>query len=459
MDFLDNTNHNKNIFNTNHLFHAYDEINYNKNKNLINNVIHQNEHNHDDQQNDNNDNKEHNQHIGDNTHHNDTHNHTHNDTHNHTHNDTHNHTHSDNYIDIHIDNHIDNHNDNDIKNCYSFHHIKNSSGFFDDSISATYIIHLENNGHIDNIYKQLSYYHPTTDVFILYNKVYKKCKKPDYINYPSLDLVDAYLQVFKHSQDNGYHNILILEDDFSFDQKIKNKNIINDINSFIKEKTFNNNDNRFVYMLGTLPWWRIPISTTHSRVLLSTGSHSCIYSKSYVNDVLKKLDNNPNLNKDQIKDWDFYLNFNNFTWNRYMYNKPLCYQLFPENENSKLWADSVINDTNTFLKIFILFFRSIMIFIFNALNLDKQYNPGYIFFYIFSIVIGTATILAILFFIGVLFLSIFYFSLGKRFDFKTWFNDARNGNFSQSGGSYSSPSNDLLNDVNGFFKMIVSKLS
>ena len=109
-----------------------------------------------------------------------------------------------------------------------------------------------------------------------------------------MDLVDAYINVFKHSRDNGFKNILVLEDDFFFNEKVKNIGVQNDINTFIKSQ----NDDAFVYMLGTIPWWRIPVSTSHSRVLLTTGTHSCIYSESYINDILNKFDKENKINMD-----------------------------------------------------------------------------------------------------------------------------------------------------------------
>lgn len=343
--------------------------------------------------------------------------------------------------------------------CYSYHHIKNESGYFDDSVDATYVIHLENNGRLDSIFEQLSLYKPTQDVFILYNKGYKKCKKPSFIKYPSMDLVDAYINVFKHSRDNGFKNILVLEDDFFFNEKVKNIGVQNDINTFIKSQ----NDDAFVYMLGTIPWWRIPVSTTSSRVLLSTGTHSCIYSKAYIDKIILYFDKN----YDKVFDWDYFINVGNFTWNRYMYNKPLCYQLFTDTDNSKTWGNLnsfIDSENNFFMNKFITFFRSVFISFLNLLNLNKSVNPGYIFCYIFSIVLGTATVLLGLFFIGLIIVIVIYFTIGRKVDVKKIIQSGGGGGGGAGASGHGSlggscAGKDFMDDVNGFFNMVVSKLS
>jgi hypothetical protein len=94
-----------------------------------------------------------------------------------------------------------------------------NDGFLNNSVDATYIIHLENNGRYNHIQEQLSEYHPTNIVYILFNKGYKKSKKKYFINKTCLDLIDACLKIFKHAEIHNYNNILILEDDFIFSKK------------------------------------------------------------------------------------------------------------------------------------------------------------------------------------------------------------------------------------------------
>jgi len=107
--------------------------------------------------------------------------------------------------------------------CYTFKKITYTEGFLDKSVDATYIIHLKDNGREEHIYKQLKEYQPTKVVYIAYNLGFKNCSKKliEQISYQ--DLSDAFMQCFKHANENDYDNVLILEDDFIFSHEIKKK--------------------------------------------------------------------------------------------------------------------------------------------------------------------------------------------------------------------------------------------
>jgi hypothetical protein len=117
-------------------------------------------------------------------------------------------------------------------NCYTFTELNFDCGFLDDSCDVTYILHLEGNGRLGNIYDQLSKYKPTKKVIILFNKGYKKCNKKLKEYNSRYDLIDAFITIFNNAK--NYNNILILEDDFIFSDKILDKSITNDINQFIR---------------------------------------------------------------------------------------------------------------------------------------------------------------------------------------------------------------------------------
>jgi hypothetical protein len=125
--------------------------------------------------------------------------------------------------------------------CYRYEKILYKDGLFNKTIDATYIINLEGNGRLEYIMKQLEEYHPTNIVYIVFNKGFKKCKKADFIINPPYDLVDANLNIFKHAKNNNYDNILILEDDFIFDDKILDPFHRNNVNKFI------NTHNDFIF--------------------------------------------------------------------------------------------------------------------------------------------------------------------------------------------------------------------
>jgi hypothetical protein len=248
-------------------------------------------------------------------------------------------------------------------NCYRFEKFFFQKGLLDNCVDATYIIHLEDNGRFESIMNQLDEYHPTKLTYIVFNKGYKNCEKKDYINIPPYDLVDAFLKVFKHANQNNYNNILILEDDFIFHKDIKKKFIQKDICTFINKQQNKN----FQYLLGCIPLIKLPchLKCKHYVCVLSLGSHACIYSKKNRIETLK-------VKQQIIKDWDAYHWYYN---KRYTYYKPLCYQLFSETDNSKYWN----------YNYYILYIGGkLLLIIFKCLQLDKQVEPGYSFFYLFS---------------------------------------------------------------------------
>ena len=213
-------------------------------------------------------------------------------------------------------------------------------------IESTYIIHLIDNGRYENIIEQLHKYPISKRVYILMNKGYKKCNK--YINKPTLDLVDAYLEIFKHAKNK--ENILILEDDFMFDEKILDPFHQQNIN-------VQKND---IYMIGAIPLLLLPYDYYNYLGLITLGTHSVIYSKKFRDKV----------NKNEINDWDLYLN----TQPRVVYYTPLCYQLFPLTENSKHWGDH---------NIFLYWLAPIFKLFIKIIGLDKSTN-GYSYFYFVS---------------------------------------------------------------------------
>jgi len=236
--------------------------------------------------------------------------------------------------------------------CYRLEQYDFSNGLL--SLDATYIIHLEGNGREEQIKKQLEEYQPTNLVYILYNKGYKKCNKSLHLNEPQIDLIDAFLYIFKDERSKNYNNILILEDDFIFKDKIKDKQVQSNVVDFIKKKE----NEPVMYMLGCLPFIQRPYDKYTNVLMCGIGTHACIYSRPLMENVLQE-------NKTEFTDWDYYTH-SKFT--RYMYHEPLCYQLFPETENQNNWH-SFSGLTYVLLKII------------KVLKLDKQIDPGYTFFY------------------------------------------------------------------------------
>ena len=243
---------------------------------------------------------------------------------------------------------------------------RNNSGL-DKAIDATYIIHLEGNGRLPNIKKQLRVFKPSRVVYILFNKGFKETDKDLPRRTAPEDLIDAFLHVFRHAARKGYDNILVLEDDFIFDPKIMDPRICRDISTFLsnKKREKQTRSDSFIYLLGSIPFIRGPYSGNHNRLLLSCGMHACIYSKFARESVLS-------IDREKIGDWDVYHNIYNFQ-NKYTYYQPLCYQLFPCTANSEVWSKYYCNMGKG------------VYFLFKMFGLDNSVEPGYTAFYIFSL--------------------------------------------------------------------------
>jgi hypothetical protein len=251
------------------------------------------------------------------------------------------------------------------EHCYHYEERNYSEPLFHEGIDVTYVIHLEGNGRYQTIVQQLEQYPITSRVIILHNQGFKKCEKNAHIRAPAYDLIDAFLQIFKHAYENDYDNILILEDDFIFDEKIRSDFHRENIVEFLKKKS--HGEESFLYYLGCVPWLQIPYDSYTYRAGFTGGTHSVIYSKKYRDAVM-------NYDQVDIGDWDIFNNIG-FIGGRYVYYTPLCYQLFPVTENSKSWGGF-----NGFTQMF----GSMLFSIFQLFGMDKSVEPGYSFFYVFS---------------------------------------------------------------------------
>ena len=124
--------------------------------------------------------------------------------------------------------------------CYSFKSVNYNDPLLK-SIDATYIIHLENNGRLQDVEAQLEKYHPSKQVYIVFNKGYKKCDKILKEQSSTFDLKDANLNILQHSIDNNHKTILVLEDDYIFSDKINTEK------GYLDEFLFENKNEAMIY--------------------------------------------------------------------------------------------------------------------------------------------------------------------------------------------------------------------
>ena len=246
--------------------------------------------------------------------------------------------------------------------CIRLEKKKFNNSLFQQSVDATYIIHLEDNGRLPSIEEQLKSYQPTNTVYIVFNKGYTNCKKVLPYQVPARDLVDTFFYIFEHANENGFQNILILEDDFIFISDIHKENHLSNINNFLLEKK----SEKMMYYLGCLLWLQVPYNSHTNINLMSSGTHSVVYTYSARLELMKKK-------VIPVFDWDIYNNCFSCI-RRYVYKQPLCYQLFPETENSKNWPSLFGFDP---VKLYIKYN-----------NLDTQLENGYTNTYIFAKILG-----------------------------------------------------------------------
>ena len=257
------------------------------------------------------------------------------------------------------------------KECYEIDELYLKEGLLDTLVDAVYVLLLENSSRSESVYRQLNEYKLCRNVFVFVNKGYKKCQKAMCQQKPAYDLMDANAQVMHHSQEKGYNNILILEDDFLLDERIRDPVILQEIGEFVNTRDFN------VYNLGVIglpidPW------ATHMRMFATGITHAVIYSPQGKQRVLDEYQKDPCLTSPWISRLfvDFRghdLWYNRFLDKQYSYKIPVCYQIFPDTENKKEWQTSIGN------------------FWLSLLKLTKQPKPGwdnlYIIFKLLSYVL------------------------------------------------------------------------
>jgi hypothetical protein len=257
--------------------------------------------------------------------------------------------------------------------CYKIKTLQFDDGLFDNCISATYVIHLSENGREQQIYSNLSDIHPSRLVHIVYNKGFRKCFKGDHVKDTVSDLTSTYLWIFRDAIKQNYNNILILEDDFIFDPEIGSKTHVHSIQQFINK----NQHKEFCYLLGCLPFLMVPHSS-HCYNTVSTGTHCVIYS----NPLMKRVST---MHPSDIGDWDVFMQFNT---RKIAHYTPLCYQLIPKTENMSNWGiDSIINKLGAIILINYV----------RLLSLHNSVYPGYDIAYIIAKILWWSIVVLIVY--------------------------------------------------------------
>jgi hypothetical protein len=234
--------------------------------------------------------------------------------------------------------------------CYYYRDYKLPKGNLDPSVDCTYVLIMHDSPREHQIYQHIMKAEPTSRVVFQYNFGFKKCQKTLRENKPNIDLEDAYKTAFKHALDRGYTRILVLEDDCEFDERIRDPEIVEDLNTFFIEK------NPDIYNLGTTFGFPLPTDViagkTHQLLMYNSASHADVYNDKFMKYAM---------------DHDFMMGHSDFETNRhlskYTYKFPLAYQKIVETENAKEgWGSAYFLLDNLIVK---------------PSGIDKQVQPGY----------------------------------------------------------------------------------
>lgn len=247
--------------------------------------------------------------------------------------------------------------------CFSYKELTlhDGLGVWDDVVDCCYVLLMANSSREKQIMEQIQSV-PVSRVIFQINQGFRKCNKPflkaQQTNY---DLVHAFQTCFQHALSNKYKRILVLEDDCSFDNRIRDPYILNSIRHFLKTT------NPDIYHLGSPLFFPNPLYVFNEHIRVLPGlhfltAHACIYNQrhmlSYIN----------HLQKHSLGHAD---NYNCTSKLLYTYKIPLAYQIFPHTENSNYWNHGIYG--YNLLKFFIL----------GRLNLHKQPQPGFDILYSF----------------------------------------------------------------------------
>lgn len=252
-----------------------------------------------------------------------------------------------------------------MSNCYTYNTLNYKNGIFDEVIDVTYILTMddstERHNHIRN---ELKKHQPTSKVIIVYNKGYKKCPKKyncGDIDISFKDLTHSIMHIFDISKEK--ERILILEDDFIFNNNITSKDI-EIVSDFLKKQNPN------IYSLGSIHWASNPFTLTHKQLFLKVKTHAMIYSKKGRDYLQHKFEHCNNLNTIDIDAMTC------FTPECYGYHKNIYAQLIMETENRSNWDKCHKYMPRFITKLILILTHIITVYIFR-LDTEKKIHNKY----------------------------------------------------------------------------------
>jgi hypothetical protein len=213
------------------------------------------------------------------------------------------------------------------EHCYTFDKLKLKSGIFDEIVDACYIIHVVGSVRLKKVLEQTYELPLCKNTMICHNKGFKKCRKDLKIQRTPYDLLNCYKYILNDALRQKYKNIIILEDDFIYEDALFNPHYQKNIIEFVKK----NKKDDFVFSLGALPTYQSLCITNPyiTNLYLSCGMHAILYSEKSIRNIYNQMNT--------MNDIDEYMSTRYF-YKRYGHIVPLITQTFPETENTKSWG-------------------------------------------------------------------------------------------------------------------------
>ena len=217
------------------------------------------------------------------------------------------------------------------EHCYTLDKLKLKSGIFDEIVDVCYVIHVVGSIRLKKVLEQTYELPLCKNTQICHNKGFKKCRKDLKVQRSPQDLLNCYQYILNDALRQKYKNIIILEDDFVYEDALFNPQYQKNIINFVKK----NKNEDFVFSLGGLPICQsLCISNPYiTNLYLSCGTHAILYTEK----AIKNIYNQMNTNKVVVNDIDEYMSTTYF-YKRYGHIEPLITQTFPETENAKSWG-------------------------------------------------------------------------------------------------------------------------
>tara|TARA_B110000858_G_scaffold190706_1_gene239046 strand:+ start:3358 stop:4128 length:771 start_codon:yes stop_codon:yes gene_type:complete len=239
--------------------------------------------------------------------------------------------------------------------CYSFYKLENlGCGYFDDSIETVFVIVccFHNNYYrYNDVVQKIKTQRIHKNCIIVRNKGYKNCNKSLTVTNSTYDLSHAVKTICEYAR--NMKNILILEDDFFFDkQRLEDSH--KSINNFLKFQAFD------IYSFGSATYLCNPFNV-HQRCVGLHSSAAFVYSLR----GRKRFIENYEANEGKVCADLWTYSYPTYLF--YRYYIPICYQLFNETENKKVWANPLANS------------------IIKLIGIDKKYQPGWDIIYFLNI--------------------------------------------------------------------------